>query len=156
MHSHAQHMCVCIVVFFSKVALTLVLTKMVSQWFLQVLWSCWFWDHSDAKLRRILFIINGNNVSGDMMTLLMKKDTLTEEAVQFYLTETALAINSIHKLGFIHRSVMYRRQKIVITATEFSSLRRWYSRGFTSGAWNGYMKVIPKDSSNGRNYRSLV
>ena len=31
----------------------------------------------------------------------------------------------------------------------------FYSRGFTSGAWNGYMKVIPKDLSNGRNSRSL-
>ena len=41
--------------------------------------------------------------SGDMMTLLMKKDTLSEEATQFYMAETALAIDSIHKLGFIHR-----------------------------------------------------
>ena len=40
---------------------------------------------------------------GDMMTLLMKKDTLSEEATQFYMAETALAIDSIHKLGFIHR-----------------------------------------------------
>ena len=37
------------------------------------------------------------------MTLLMKKDTLTEEAAQFYMAETALALESIHKLGFIHR-----------------------------------------------------
>ena len=42
-------------------------------------------------------------ISGDMMTLLMKKDTLSEEATQFYIAETALAIESIHKLGFIHR-----------------------------------------------------
>jgi len=42
---------------------------------------------------------------GDMMNLLMKKDTLTEDAVQFYLAEAALAISSIHKLGFIHRDI---------------------------------------------------
>ncbi len=42
---------------------------------------------------------------GDMMTLLMKKDTLSEEATQFYIAETAIAIDSIHKLGFIHRYV---------------------------------------------------
>ena len=41
--------------------------------------------------------------AGDLMTLLMKKDTLTEEAAQFYISETALAIQSIHQLGFIHR-----------------------------------------------------
>ncbi len=45
---------------------------------------------------------------GDVMTLLMKKDTLSEEATQFYIAETALAIDSIHKLGFIHRYVAYR------------------------------------------------
>lgn len=40
-----------------------------------------------------------------MMTLLMKKDTLSEEGTQFYISETALAIDSIHKLGFIHRDI---------------------------------------------------
>ncbi|XP_046881768.1 serine/threonine-protein kinase 38-like isoform X2 [Hypomesus transpacificus] len=42
---------------------------------------------------------------GDMMTLLMKKDTLTEEETQFYIAETVLAIDSIHQMGFIHRDV---------------------------------------------------
>ena len=46
---------------------------------------------------------NPVHLAGDMMTLLMKKDTLTEEAAQFYMAETALALESIHKLGFIHR-----------------------------------------------------
>ena len=44
---------------------------------------------------------------GDMMTLLMKKDTLSEECSQFYVMETALAIDYIHNLGFIHRLVIY-------------------------------------------------
>ena len=39
------------------------------------------------------------------MTLLMKKDTLTEEETQFYIAETVLAIDSIHQLGFIHRDI---------------------------------------------------
>jgi serine/threonine protein kinase len=43
--------------------------------------------------------------TGDMMTLLMKKDTLTEEATQFYIAETVLAIDSIHQLSFIHRDI---------------------------------------------------
>ena len=44
-------------------------------------------------------------ILGDMMTLLMKKDTLSEEATQFYIAETVLAIDSIHQLGFIHRDI---------------------------------------------------
>ena len=42
---------------------------------------------------------------GDLMTLLMKEDTLTEDAAQFYVVETALAIEYIHSLGFIHRDI---------------------------------------------------
>lgn len=40
-----------------------------------------------------------------MMTLLMKKDTLSEEQTQFYVSEAVLAIDSIHSLGFIHRDI---------------------------------------------------
>lgn len=39
------------------------------------------------------------------MTLLIKLDTLTESQTQFYVAETVLAIDSIHKMGFIHRDI---------------------------------------------------
>lgn len=52
-----------------------------------------------------LYLIMEFLPGGDMMTLLMKKDTLSEEFTQFYISETALAIDSIHKLGFIHRDI---------------------------------------------------
>lgn len=52
-----------------------------------------------------LYLIMEFLPGGDMMTLLMKKDTMTEEQTQFYVAETVLAIDSIHKLGFIHRDV---------------------------------------------------
>ncbi|ODM90896.1 Serine/threonine-protein kinase tricorner [Orchesella cincta] len=52
-----------------------------------------------------LYLIMEFLPGGDMMTLLMKKDTLSEEATQFYIAETALAIHSIHRLGFIHRDI---------------------------------------------------
>lgn len=52
-----------------------------------------------------LYLIMEFLPGGDMMTLLMKKDTLSEECTQFYIGETALAIDSIHKLGFIHRDI---------------------------------------------------
>ena len=52
-----------------------------------------------------LYLIMEFLPGGDMMTLLMKKDTLAEEVTQFYIAETALAIHSIHRLGFIHRDI---------------------------------------------------
>lgn len=40
---------------------------------------------------------------GDLMTLLIRKDTFTQPQTQFYMAESILAINFIHSLGFIHR-----------------------------------------------------
>lgn len=42
---------------------------------------------------------------GDMMTLLMRKDTLTEDEARFYVGQTVLAIESIHKHNYIHRDI---------------------------------------------------
>jgi len=52
-----------------------------------------------------LYLVMEFLAGGDVMTLLMKKDTLAEEAAQFYIAETALAIQTIHDLGFIHRDI---------------------------------------------------
>ncbi|KAL7982800.1 hypothetical protein Chor_005203 [Crotalus horridus] len=46
-----------------------------------------------------LYLIMEFLPGGDMMTLLMKKDTLSEEETQFYISETVLAIDAIHQLG---------------------------------------------------------
>ncbi|CAN4113688.1 unnamed protein product [Withania somnifera] len=42
---------------------------------------------------------------GDMMTLLMRKDILTEDKARFYVAETVLAIESIHKHIEIHSTL---------------------------------------------------
>lgn len=40
---------------------------------------------------------------GDMMTLLMREDTLSENVARFYIAQSVLAIDSIHKHHYIHR-----------------------------------------------------
>lgn len=52
-----------------------------------------------------LYLIMEYLPGGDMMTLLMRKDTLTEDEARFYVGEIVLAIESIHKHNYIHRSV---------------------------------------------------
>ncbi len=55
---------------------------------------------------------------GDLMTLLMKRDILTEEETKFYIAETVilsiinnyvnlkiLAVDSVHKMNYIHRDL---------------------------------------------------
>lgn len=50
-----------------------------------------------------LYLIMEYLPGGDMMTLLMRKDILTEDEARFYVGETVLAIESIHKHNYIHR-----------------------------------------------------
>lgn len=42
---------------------------------------------------------------GDLMTLLIKKDILSEEESRFYIAEMILAVEAIHKLNCIHRDL---------------------------------------------------
>ena len=42
---------------------------------------------------------------GDLMTLLMEKDILSEDESRFYIVETILAVESVHKLNYIHRDL---------------------------------------------------
>jgi len=52
-----------------------------------------------------LYLVTEYLPGGDMMTLLMRRDTLTERETQFYIAETVLALESIHKRGYIHRDI---------------------------------------------------
>ncbi len=42
---------------------------------------------------------------GDLMTVLIKKDTLSVEETRFYIAEAALAIDEVHSLNYIHRDL---------------------------------------------------
>ena len=42
---------------------------------------------------------------GDLMNLLIKKDIFTEQEAQFYIAECVLAIESVHKMSYIHRDI---------------------------------------------------
>lgn len=44
-------------------------------------------------------------IGGDLMTLLMKKDILSEEEAKFYIAEIILAVDSVHKMKYIHRDL---------------------------------------------------
>eukprot|EP00951_Prasinocladus_malaysianus_P028740 scaffold263215_cov39-Prasinocladus_malaysianus.AAC.4 len=52
-----------------------------------------------------LYLVMEYLPGGDMMTLLMKKDVLTEFETQFYIAQTVLAIDSVHRHNYIHRDI---------------------------------------------------
>lgn len=52
-----------------------------------------------------LYLIMEYLPGGDIMTLLMREDTLSENVARFYMAQSVLAIESIHKHNYIHRDI---------------------------------------------------
>lgn len=66
-----------------------------------------------------LYLIMEYVPGGDLMTLLMKHEKLSESAARFYLCEIVLAVESIHQCEFIHRYACYL--DIICSLTAISS-----------------------------------
>ena len=52
-----------------------------------------------------LYLVMEYLPGGDMMTLLMRRDTLSEEVTRFYIAQTVVALETIHRHNFIHRDI---------------------------------------------------
>ncbi|XP_062091079.1 uncharacterized protein LOC133797253 [Humulus lupulus] len=52
-----------------------------------------------------LYLIMEYLPGGDIMTLLIREETLTETVARFYIAQSVLAIESIHKHNYIHRDI---------------------------------------------------
>lgn len=52
-----------------------------------------------------LYLVMEFLAGGDLMTVLMKYDILTNEQTRFYMAECALAIYSVHQLNYVHRDL---------------------------------------------------
>ena len=55
--------------------------------------------------KKYLYLVMDFLPGGDLMTLLMRKDVLSEEESRFYIAETILAIETVHKVNYIHRDL---------------------------------------------------
>ncbi|POY76515.1 hypothetical protein BMF94_0356 [Rhodotorula taiwanensis] len=74
-----------------------VLAESNSPWVVQLYYS--FQDANNLYL--LMEFLPG----GDLMTMLIKYDTFSEDVTRFYMAECVLAIETVHKLGFIHRDI---------------------------------------------------
>jgi len=68
-----------------------------SEWLVQLHYS--FQD--EANLYLVMEYVPG----GDMMSLLMRRDILTEDEARFYTAQTVLAVAAVHALDYIHRDL---------------------------------------------------
>jgi len=74
-----------------------VLAESNSPWVVQLYYSFQDTQH--------LYLLMEFLPGGDLMTMLIKYDTFSEDCTRFYMAECVLAIEAVHKLGFIHRDI---------------------------------------------------
>ena len=74
-----------------------VLVKAKNKWIVDL--KCSFQDE------KFLYLVMEFLPGGDLMTLLMRKDVLTEDESRSYIAETVLAIESVHRVNYIHRDL---------------------------------------------------
>jgi serine/threonine kinase 38 len=55
----------------------------------------------DSNLYLVMEFLPG----GDLMTILMKRDILPEAEARFYIAETIMAVDSVHRINYIHRDI---------------------------------------------------
>ncbi|WMV27426.1 hypothetical protein MTR67_020811 [Solanum verrucosum] len=61
-----------------------------------------FYSFQDSDF---LYLIMEYLPGGDIMTLLMREDVLSENVARFYIAESTLAIQSIHQHNYVHRDI---------------------------------------------------
>lgn len=73
------------------------LAESESPWVVQL-----YYSFQDANY---LYLIMEYLPGGDMMTLLINLDIFAEDMCRFYVAECILAIESVHRQGFVHRDI---------------------------------------------------
>ncbi|KAJ3219116.1 Serine/threonine-protein kinase [Clydaea vesicula] len=61
-----------------------------------------YYSFQDAEY---LYLIMEFLAGGDLMTMLIKYDTFSEDVTRFYIAQCVAAICSVHDLGFVHRDI---------------------------------------------------
>lgn len=116
-----------------------VLAESNSAWVVQL-----FYSFQDPQT---LYLIMEFLPGGDLMTMLIKYDTFSEDVTRFYIAECVLAIDTVHKLGFIHRDI--KPDNILIDKDGHIKLSDFgLSTGFHKQHDSSYYQRL-LDSSNG-------
>ena len=63
--------------------------------------------HTSFQDAHYLYLLLEFLPGGDLMTMLIKYEVFSADITRFYMAEIVLAIEAVHKLGFIHRYFPY-------------------------------------------------
>lgn len=100
-----------------------------------------------------LYLIMEFLPGGDLMTMLIKYDVFTEDITRFYIAECVLAIEAIHKLGFIHRDI--KPDNILIDKAGHIKLSDFgLSTGFHKMHDSKYYRKLLETNSSAQNNNS--
>jgi protein-serine/threonine kinase len=61
--------------------------------------------HASFQDAAYLYLLMEFLPGGDLMTMLIKYEIFSEDITRFYMAEVVMAIEAVHKLGFLHRYV---------------------------------------------------
>ena len=61
--------------------------------------------HASFQDNAYLYLLMEFLPGGDLMTMLIKYEIFSEDITRFYMAELVMAIEAVHKLGFLHRYV---------------------------------------------------
>lgn len=59
--------------------------------------------HASFQDTAYLYLLMEFLPGGDLMTMLIKYEIFSEDITRFYMAELVMAIEAVHKLGFLHR-----------------------------------------------------
>lgn len=63
--------------------------------------------HASFQDTAYLYLLMEFLPGGDLMTMLIKYEIFSEDITRFYMAELVMAIEAVHKLGFLHRYVRF-------------------------------------------------
>ncbi|EEH40781.1 serine/threonine-protein kinase cot-1 [Paracoccidioides lutzii Pb01] len=61
--------------------------------------------HASFQDKAYLYLLMEFLPGGDLMTMLIKYEIFSEDITRFYMAEIVMAIEAVHKLGFLHRDI---------------------------------------------------